>query len=31
MDILAFGQGTDQAETEAADFFPSVDFLMTEG
>ena len=31
MDILAYGQGTDTAETEAVDFFPSVDFLMTEG
>ncbi len=31
MDILAYGQGLDQAETEAVDFFPSVDFLMTEG
>ena len=31
MDILAYGQGADQAETEAVDFFPSVDFLMTEG
>ena len=31
VDILALGQGVDQAETEAVDFFPSVDFLMTEG
>ena len=31
LDILALGQAADQAETEAVDFFPSVDFLMTEG
>lgn len=31
MDILAPGQATDQAEAEAVDLFPEVDFLMTEG
>ena len=31
MDIRAPGQATDQAEAEAVDFFPEVDFLMTEG
>lgn len=31
MDILAPGQAIEQAEADAVDLFPSVDFLMTEG